>query len=140
VYISFQHETYSKKKVKEQSLIEFYNDIWDNREHKCFVTGDNLDYVAGTDFYRNVFAHILPKSKYKEYRLLSENVAILAPPIHLRYDNAVLEKILEFEQETGHSFLKLFQKEHDLFQEYKQKYGTRNTLRKITQKYLEYKL
>jgi hypothetical protein len=137
-----------KKKAKEvdpfnihgfTKLYDFYKYIWSSRIHKCYVTNKKLDWVEGTSYERSVFLHILPKSKYVEFKYYENNIVVGSPLIHHLFDNAILEDILEFEQENNCTFQALFELEQHLFQEYKTAFKKTRVLRKITQNYLEFK-
>ena len=64
-------------KVFEQDK-QFYSEIWDEREHVCFETGVYL----GSEPYTTMFHHVLPKSKYPQFRHCKWNIVLLHPDVH----------------------------------------------------------
>jgi hypothetical protein len=114
---------------------EMFQYIWDTRVHKCFVTGESLDRYEGTDLFPNLFAHILRKSLYKEFRLNINNISLVKPEVHHHFDNATLDSILKFEAQHKCSFRGLFELETILYNEYKKEFGTTTIKRKIIERY-----
>jgi hypothetical protein len=119
-------------------MIDIFDEIWHERERKCFVTGVDLSWAYGTYFYVNCFAHVLAKgkNKYPKYKRLKENIVLVTPSVHMLYDNGVFERIIEFEKNTGCSFRPLFELEKKLHERYVEEFEDRKPLRKITEKYL----
>ena len=76
-------------KYKNQK--ELFKHIWDIREHKCWLTGQNLDRFIGTMFEPWLFAHVLPKGKYPKMKLNPDNIVLLHPEVHTLVDNYLLE-------------------------------------------------
>ena len=142
-----QHQGSTKKKKEKnnhnpygfKSEIEMREYIWETRVHKCFVTGEDLEEYVGTDFYPNLFAHILPKGKYPEFKLYINCVALTSPTVHNLFDNGSLKQIKDFEEETGFSFAALFELEKVLFNEYTKKFSKKRYPRKIISLYQNYK-
>lgn len=63
--------------VKENDL-NFYMEIWQERAHVCELTGLFL----GNEPLKTMFHHILPKSKYPQYRHTKKNIIVLHPMVH----------------------------------------------------------
>ena len=122
-----------------KSEIEMREYIWETRVHKCFVSNEDLEEYAGTDFYPNLFAHILPKGKYPEFKLYINCVALTSPTVHNLFDNGSLKQLIAFEKETGCSFAPLFELEEILFNEYTKKISKKRYTRKIIGLYQNYK-
>jgi hypothetical protein len=72
----------SKKLDKSPSkfleMRQFFLSIWKKKPHKSEVSGIYL----GKEPSSLYFHHILPKSKYPEFRNLEENIIILTPDEH----------------------------------------------------------
>lgn len=69
----------------------FFVDLWNEREEngyiQCFETGR----VMKRSRYRenwSVYSHILPKSKYPQYKFEKWNVKIVTPDAHTQYEVA----------------------------------------------------
>lgn len=132
----------SAAKKKKETQVEVFERLWEERPHVCFVTGQSLNRWKGTKFFPSVFAHILRKSSFKEYRTNPDNIVFLSPNykghnIHDLFDNAVLSKIKKFESETGKSFRGLFDLEQSIYDEYVSAHGNKTPPRKIMSAYLE---
>lgn len=108
----------AKEKIEDRKEIskkdkEIYMEIWREREHVCFESGDNLGEEALTTY----FHHVLPKekSKFPQYRHTKWNIILLSPRIHntLEFGGMnktpkvrmlyykLLEKHYQIEQENG---------------------------------------
>lgn len=70
---------YKRKPTGEKKM---FDDIWSKRPHRSFLSGKNIAWVEGTDFYVNVFAHVLAKGKHPKVRLEEENIVLLTPQEH----------------------------------------------------------
>lgn len=60
---------------------EFFMQIWNNLppfRRRCYETGVPLRNPPLTTY----FHHVLPKSKYPEYRLCDWNIVLLQPEVH----------------------------------------------------------
>lgn len=119
--------------------MELFLYLWQNREHRCYVSGVKLDKYRDTDFFPNLFAHILPKAKnrYPKFKLYENNLVLLSPDIHTMFDNPTLKGIKEYEEKTGHTFSALFELERILHEEYKKGFISCPPLRKIVIQYQE---
>lgn len=122
-----------------KSLTQFYKQLWKERDHVCFVTKEPLDKYYYSSYRRNIFMHVIPKGKFPEYKFNCENMVLGTPQVHSLFDNAVLDQILKFEKETGHSFSPLFRLEVDLMRKYCEEFNVQVPLRKVTERYLDSK-
>jgi len=66
----------------------FYK-IWDERSHVCQFTGENLEWLFGSNLWFSCFAHLLPKGKFPLFKLNAENVRIVLPEFHTIVDQGI---------------------------------------------------
>jgi len=85
--------------------------IWNTRPHVSFLTGEKL----GNDAYPWMFAHVLPKKKYPEFRLKYENIVLLTWEQHDRWDKAPRYSL------TEPFWQKMFELEAQLIEQFKNK-------------------
>lgn len=90
-----------KKPTGEKAL---FDEIWEEREHKCQVTGKPI-----YEFDIRLFSHILSKGAYGTYRLDKRNIWIVTPEIH---------HIWEF----GDRSHPMFEKKREVLEQLKQEY------------------
>jgi len=74
-----------------------FKEIWKERPHKSEVSGDNL----GKEALSLYFHHILPKSKYPQFRNLKENIILLTADEHANVESDIyryekINKIREY--------------------------------------------
>lgn len=96
-----------KKKVTGEGAL--FKAIWETRPHKSFVSGEDL----GKDGYPWMFAHVLPKKKYPDFRLLDRNIVLLTQEEHHEWDNG-----LRAELSMDRKWDKMFDLERQLIEEY----------------------
>lgn len=83
-----------KTKPKEDTgQTEAFEEIWQYREHKSWLTGANLrQYEDKMDdnqcwikhpLWFNLFHHVLPKKNYRKFIVLKDNIILLTPQEHL---------------------------------------------------------
>ena len=89
-----------------------------------------------------MFAHVLRKSAYPEWRLNPNNIVLLSPnfrsySVHRLFDDGVCEEIKKFEKLSRKSFRVLFEFERDMHKLYTQEFGKKTPERKVVEKYLE---
>lgn len=65
---------------------EMFDFVWSSREHKCQISGSNLDLVP-KDKYHWMFSHILAKKNYPFFKLNPENILLVSPDVHYCVDN-----------------------------------------------------
>jgi len=68
---------YKKKPTGEKALFE---EIWDERPRVSFLSGKELDFSV------SIFAHVLNKKDFSNYRLNKENIILLTPDEHFLLD------------------------------------------------------
>lgn len=61
-----------KTRIKENWEAPMFKEIWQEREHICYVCWNNIP-----EPLTFVFAHIAPKGTYPELRNIKENVALV---------------------------------------------------------------
>jgi len=64
---------------------DFYMEIWEEREHKCFETGKPLTGEPLTLY----FHHLLGKAKYPQYRHEKWNIVLLHPDAHSQVETFI---------------------------------------------------
>jgi hypothetical protein len=99
-----------------ESEVELYRQIWSKREHKCELTGEDVEWTFGTDIWFSCFAHIFPKSKHPQWKFLDINIMIVHPDVHYAYDYGTQEQLRNRIGEKG--LRKLFNKKKKVL-EYK---------------------
>lgn len=95
---TFTEKTIGKKKPTGEK--ELFDDIWEDRVHKSFISGKPLDQYHGTDFYVNMFAHVLAKGKYPKFRLEPENIVLLTPEEHTLLDHGTIAQRKKYSEEN----------------------------------------
>jgi len=92
---------------------DMFFDIWQEREHKCQISGSNLDLVPENRFFW-MFSHVLAKKNYPYYKLNPENILLVHPDVHYCVDN--------FTEDMRKKYDYNFDKWFDLVNFMKQKY------------------
>lgn len=82
-------------KDTEKGEKSFLDKIWQDRPHISEVSGAKLEIWVGTPFFYNCFSHLLPKGKYPEYRLVTENLALISPQEHMDFHSKTREDLLK---------------------------------------------
>jgi len=127
-----------------KTQIELFRYCWETKMKRCFVSGQKLDRFDGGPLFISMFAHILRKSSFKEWRLNPNNIVLLSPhykgySIHHLFDNGSLDEILKFEEKTGKSFQDLFEFERSCIQRYNQEFRKHMPERKLIEMYMQKK-
>lgn len=91
-FLKRKTKNYKKDNSYEQDWKFYIDEVWNKRTHMCEVTGKWL----GNEPKITYFHHILPKSKYPQYRHESWNIALLHPDVHAQYE-VMPEKVPELE-------------------------------------------
>ena len=104
---------------------ELYKAIWDSREHKSFLSGKPINLVEGSNFWFNVFAHVLAKgkAKYPKFKLYSKNIVMLTPEEHNLLDHCSSDEREKYAKRTGCDWNKIYNLAEELKEEYKEEYG-----------------
>ena len=84
------NRTSKDKKTKRQFTggrkptgeLKLFQEIWIERPHVCFVSGDKIK-----GFSVQCFAHVLPKGSYPSLRLNKDNIVLLTSANHYLYDH-----------------------------------------------------
>lgn len=87
----------TEEQVDKDTDDEFYSEVWNEREHKCFETNNPLTEEPLTLY----FHHILPKAKYPQYRHEKWNIVILHPDVHSQVE-ALIDKCPRVKALTEH--------------------------------------
>lgn len=112
-----------KQSNKNSGQKELFDQIWKQREHKSWLTGKSLDKFEGTDFYPNLFAHLLSKLNYKKWKLKPDNIILLTPEEHRLLDQGTEEQRQEYKYKVEKQGYKCdWEKLYELIEEYKQNY------------------
>lgn len=72
------------KDIQNYSDSQFYDEVWNEREHVCFETGRPLEAINLL-----LFHHILPKAKYPQYRYEKWNIVLLHPDSHSQVETFI---------------------------------------------------
>lgn len=69
--------------------MEIFNEIWKEtpkEQRVSFVSGIDLNDYEGTGYFHCLFAHVLPKKQYPEYKLDKKAIVFLTIQEHNLYD------------------------------------------------------
>lgn len=77
------------EELEAMAPIEYFGYIQNYRI--CAITLEPLSV-----FYVNCFSHILPKSNYKRFRLMPENIKVVKADIHTIWEFESREKLLQY--------------------------------------------
>ncbi len=106
------------KKATGQAVI--FDEIWNEREHRSFLSNKPLDKYEGTDLWYNLFAHVLSKAlnKYPKFMLKKENIVLLTPEEHALFDHGSAKQRAKYADENKCNWFKLYNLEEELKLEY----------------------
>ena len=83
----------SSLKRKATGEAEVFRKIWGARKRVSFLSNRSVAHIEeGSSFWYNLFAHLLPKRKYKSLRLEPKNIIILHPEEHSLLDQGTEEQ------------------------------------------------
>lgn len=82
----------AKKPTGEKVLFEC---IWNTRPHKSQLSGKKIPYPRPGNF-----AHLLPKGKYPELRLVDINIVLLTTYEHFLFDQGTEEQRKKYAEEN----------------------------------------
>jgi hypothetical protein len=115
---------YEKPKKKESGELKLFVKIWKTRERVSFLTGKRLTNEIGTSFWFNLFAHLIPKGKYGNFRLREDNIILLTPNEHYLLDFGTEDQRNRYALENGCNWDKVYCLQEDLKKEYRDLYGS----------------
>lgn len=97
-------EKKAKKKEYTEKQFKMFEEIWQERPHYCFESGQFLGYEA----LSTMFHHCLYKSVYPQFALNKENIVLITPNIHQLTHISIdkTPKIKEYTQELRNKWLK----------------------------------
>ena len=75
-------ENRNKKRELHKADVEFYLSIWKNAKRRCYVTEKYL----GNEPLTTYFHHVLPKSRFPEYRYCEWNIILVTPEVHAQIE------------------------------------------------------
>jgi hypothetical protein len=93
-------------------------EIWEERPHKSFVSGKNLDVYRRGTFFVNLFAHVLGKGAFPRYKLNKENIVLLTPQEHHLLDAGTKDQRERYAEQNNCSWEKLYELKEKLKQQY----------------------
>jgi hypothetical protein len=85
----------AKAREIRQKDLSFYVSLWKRSDKKCSVSGVYLGEEPLTTF----FHHLLPKSKYPEYRWCEWNIVIISARVHSQVETNI-SKVPKIEEMT----------------------------------------
>lgn len=108
-----------RKQSKEPSgQLAVFEEIWQERERICFVSGQKLTESPQKDMSRWVscFSHILPKGSFPKFMLRKDNIVLLTPKMHNDWHTKGKSELLEGQH--GDKWKELFEMKAKLSLEY----------------------
>ena len=124
----------SKKKIKQETKsiyvgindkvvsgeLELFNIIWEERDHKSFLSNRPLGVYPGGPLYVNVFAHVLAKgkAKYPKFKLYSKNIILLTPEEHNLLDQGTFAQRDNYAARAGCNWNKVYDLREELIENY----------------------
>jgi len=98
-----------KKSTQEQiaqaiAMLDMFKEIWDERLHSCYETGEGLGEEPKTIY----FHHVLPKLKYPQYAISKWNIVLLS---WLAHDQCEID--LDRSPKVKALYLDLLEKHHN---------------------------
>lgn len=104
-------------KPNEQSLIQFYASIWGSRKHYSEVSGTWL----GPEPKTFMFAHLIPKRQYPEWKFNPDNIVLLSYEEHNILDSWREERI----RALGGKWPELLDRQARMKEEYMEEFGSK---------------
>jgi hypothetical protein len=103
------------------SEMPLFNIIWEEREHKSFLSNHPLGVHPGGPMFVNVFAHLLAKgkAKYPNFKLYSKNIVLLTPKEHNLLDQSSSNQREKYALQHGCNWNKIYDLQEDLKEKYK---------------------
>jgi hypothetical protein len=102
------------------TLTELYKQLWDTRPHVSFLSDIEINIPEGSDWWFNIFAHVLAKAlnKYPKYKLYAPNIIFLTPEEHRLLDFGTNEQRLKYAEEHNCSWNKIYNLAEELKSSY----------------------
>lgn len=118
-------KTSLKPKAKNTGQGTLFLSIWLSSDRRSFLSGKPLDRYAGTDFFPNLFAHVLSKAqnKYPHFKLYSNNIILLTPEEHTLFDHGTNDQREKYAKLNGCDWEKVYKLKDELIKEYNATYG-----------------
>lgn len=96
---SFMNKT---KSSEGKSEADIFNEIWNEREHVSYISHESLKSVKPhSSFWYNLFAHVLPKGRYKDMKFVKENIVLLTPYEHHLFDYSTSQDRKKYAKEMA---------------------------------------
>jgi len=106
------------KPRKTTGELDVFKEIWAERPHRSEISGRALDKYEGTEFFPNIFLHILDKKNWPKYRLNKDNIMLGTPWEHMLVDQGTRDQRRKYELEIEGSFQLFYVKRERLKEEY----------------------
>jgi len=87
--------------TKYNNQNELFRHIWMNRPHVSELSNHDIHDHRKTDFWYNLFAHILPKGDFPLFRLKEENIVLLTPYEHTLLDHGTKAQRDKYSSQWG---------------------------------------
>jgi hypothetical protein len=114
----FEKKVKSGFAPKPTGELVMFEIIWNSRMRVSYLSGKSLEHYYRTDFWINLFAHVLAKGRYPKFRLKMENVILLTPEEHFMFDQGYKELRDKYAKENGCDWQKVYDLEEKLRKEY----------------------
>jgi DNA-directed RNA polymerase subunit RPC12/RpoP len=113
----------SKNRVPKEPTGEkvMFEMIWNEREHKSFLTEQSLEGYFGHESWFALFAHVLSKAqnKYPKFKLYKKNIVLLTPFEHHLLDHGTEKQREDYAKEYNCDWNKIYKLKEELKNEYK---------------------
>ena len=124
-----QATAYYKPKSKEyngindldvKNQVELFENIWENGNKRSFLSNLPIKIHRESNFWYNIFAHVLSKSqsKYPKFKLYSKNIVQLTPYEHFLLDQGTQEMREKYAEEFNCDWDKIYSLKEELKKEY----------------------
>jgi len=87
-----------KRKRVATGEMALFKELWEKRNHKCFVTGQPLE------FSHMICFHILGKGAFPAYRLNPSNIIFVNAQYHMDWHSMSRDKLLEKDSRWAYVF------------------------------------
>tara|TARA_R110002126_G_scaffold86464_1_gene208625 strand:+ start:30540 stop:30989 length:450 start_codon:yes stop_codon:yes gene_type:complete len=108
----------SKKEPKKATgEAAMFREIWEERDHSSFLSGESLEGYYGKDKWYSLFAHILPKGTYPGMRLKKHNIVLLTPFEHFLLDQGTETNRTKYGEKFKCDWNKIYELKYELLNE-----------------------